>query len=118
MSSSEPTPTVQEMFWTREALSRLERAPAFLRGMVRRLAEKKAKELGYQKITADILDQFKQQMMGSMGGASGLTQAAEDMARGKLPWTAEARRRLEAVPEFMRSMIGRIAEDVAKERGH
>jgi hypothetical protein len=86
--------------------------------MVRRLAEKKAKELGYEEITAEILDQFKQQMMGSMGGAAGLTQAAEVMAQGKLPWTAEARKRLEAVPEFMRSMIGRIAEDVAKERGH
>jgi hypothetical protein len=86
--------------------------------MVRRLAEKKAKELGYAEITAEILDQFKQQMMGSMGGAASLTQAAEDMAQGKLPWTAEARKRLEAVPEFMRSMIGRIAEDVAKERGH
>jgi hypothetical protein len=118
MSTIDPSPAVQEMPWTQEALSRLERAPVFLRGMVRRLAEKKAKELGYEEITADILDQFKQQMMGSMGGASGLTQAAEDMAQGKLPWTAEARKRLEAVPEFMRSMIGRIAEDVAKERGH
>jgi len=118
MSTTEPSPTVQEMPWTKEALSRLERAPGFLRGMVCRLAEKKAKELGYAEITAEILDQFKQQMMGSMGGAAGLTQAAEDMAQGKLPWTSEARKRLEAVPEFMRSMIGRIAEDVAKERGH
>jgi hypothetical protein len=118
MSAAEPTPTVQEIPWTNEALSRLERAPGFLRGMVRRLAEKKAKELGYAEITAEILDQFKQQMMGSMGGASGLSKAAEDMAEGKLPWTAEARKRMEAVPEFMRSMIGRIAEDVAKERGH
>jgi len=116
--STEPSPTVEEMSWTEEALSRLERAPGFLRGMVRRLAEKKAKELGYTEITAEILDQFKQQMMGSMGGVAGLTQAAEDMAQGKLPWTAEARKRLEAVPEFMRNMIGRIAEDVAKERGH
>ena len=68
MSTIEPSPTVQEMPWTPEALSRLERAPGFLRGMVRRLAEKKAKELGYEEITAEILDQFKQQMMGSMGG--------------------------------------------------
>ncbi len=116
--STEPSSTIQGMPWTDEALTRLERAPGFLRGMVRRLAEKKAKELGYAEITAEILDQFKQQMMGSMGGSAGLTQAAEDMAQGKLPWTAEARKRLEAVPEFMRSMIGRIAEDVAKERGH
>ena len=118
MSTTEPSQTEHEIPWTEEASSRLERAPLFLRGMVRRLAEKKAKELGYTEITAETLDQFKQQMMGSMGGAAGMTQAAEDMAQGKLPWTAEARKRLEAVPEFMRSMIGRIAEDVAKERGH
>jgi hypothetical protein len=93
--------------------------------MVRRLADKKAKELGYAEITVDILEQFKNQMMGQMGGEAGMSQAAEDMvagklpwAAGKLPWTAEARKRLESIPEFMRSMIANIAEDVAKERGH
>ncbi len=118
MPTSDPSPTVQEIFWTDEALTRLERAPSFLRGMVRRLAEKKAKELGFAEITVDILDKFKQQMMGQMGGEAGMTQAVEDMAAGKLPWTAEARKRLESIPEFMRSMIAKIAEDVAKERGH
>jgi hypothetical protein len=86
--------------------------------MVRRLADKKAKELGYAEITVDILEQFKHQMMGKMGGEAGMSQAAEDMAAGKLPWTAEARKRLESIPEFMRGMIARIAQDVAKERGH
>ena len=118
MASADPSPILQAIPWTDEALSRLERAPSFLRGMVRRLAEKKAKELGYTEITAEILDQFKQQMMGSMGGEAGLTQAAQDMAAGRIPWTTEARKRLETVPEFMRSMIAKIAEEVAKERGH
>ena len=118
MASADPSPILQAIPWTDEALSRLERAPSFLRGMVRRLAEKKAKELGYAEITAEILDQFKQQMMGSMGGEAGLTQAAQDMAAGRIPWTTEARTRLETVPEFMRSMIAKIAEEVAKERGH
>ncbi len=118
MSTSDPSPIVQDITWTDEALTRLERAPSFLRGMVSRLAEKKAKELGYAEITVDILDRFKQQMMGQMGGEAGMTQAVEDMAAGKLPWTAEARKRLESIPEFMRSMIAKIAEDVAKERGH
>ncbi len=52
--------------WTDEASSRLERAPLFLRGMVRRLAEKKARELGYAEITGELLDQFKNQMMGQV----------------------------------------------------
>ncbi len=104
--------------WTEDALKRMERAPAFLRGMVRRLAEKKARELGYAEITAEILEQFKSQMMGRMGGESGMAAAADQMAKGSLPWTAAARERLETVPEFMRHMIKQIAEDIAQERGH
>ncbi|HEU4683365.1 MAG TPA: PCP reductase family protein [Nitrospira sp.] len=107
-----------EIRWTEGALKRMERAPVFLRGMVRRLAEKKARELGLIEIDETTLDQFKSQMMGGMGGASGLAQAAEAMAQGRLPWTAAAKERLSGVPEFMRSMIQQIAEEVAKEGGH
>ena len=107
-----------EVRWSEGALKRMERAPVFLRGMVRRLAEKKARELGYAEITEATLEQFKSQMMGGMGGASGMAQAAEDMAQGRLPWTAAAKERLNTVPEFMRGMIRQIAEEVAKEGGH
>lgn len=96
----------------------MERAPIFLRGMVKRLAEKKARELGYAEITAEILDQFKSQMMGGMGGAAEMTAAADAMAKGQLPWTAAARERLAAVPEFMRGMIKQIAEEMARKGGH
>ncbi len=109
---------VTEIRWTEGALKRMERAPSFLRGMVRRLAEKKARELGYVEITEATLEQFKNQMMGGMGGASGLADAAEAMAQGRLPWTATAKERLNTVPEFMRGMIKQIAEEVAKEGGH
>ena len=118
MSSSNQETIDQEIVWTDDALKRLERAPFFLRGMVKRLAIKKAKELGYPEITVEILDQFKQQMMGQMGGEAGMSQAAADMEKGSLPWTAEAKKRLEMVPGFMRDMIKRIAADIAKERGH
>ena len=107
-----------DLRWTDEASKRLERAPIFLRGMVRRLAEKKARELGYAEITGDLLDQFKNQMMGGMGGESGMAEAAEQMAQGRLPWTASAKERLNTVPEFMRHMIKQIAEEIAQERGH
>ncbi|MHC9061393.1 PCP reductase family protein [Nitrospira sp. CMX1] len=104
--------------WSDGALRRMERAPIFLRGMVRRLAEKKARELGYEEITEEILDRFKGQMMGGMGGESGMAAVAEEMMKGQLPWTAAAKERLATVPGFMQAMIKQIAEEVAKERGH
>ncbi len=118
MSASEPESTASTVSWTPDALKRLERAPVFLRGMVKRLAEKKAGELGREEITVELLDQFKKQMMGGMGGESGMAEAAEQMAKGRLPWTAEAKKRLETVPDFMRTMIQQIAEEIARERGH
>ncbi|ALA56798.1 PCP reductase family protein [Nitrospira moscoviensis] len=119
MSASDSSESVAaEVRWTEGALKRMERAPSFLRGMVRRLAEKKARELGYEEITEEILDRFKGQMMGGMGGEAGMASAAEAMAQGQLPWTAAAKDRLAAVPEFMRGMIKQIAEEIAKERGH
>ncbi|HBR49764.1 MAG TPA: hypothetical protein DEA71_06740 [Nitrospira sp.] len=109
---------VTDIRWTDGALKRMERAPIFLRGMVRRLAEKKARELGYEEITEEILEQFKGQMMGGMGGDAGMTAAAEAMEQGRFPWTAAAKERLATVPEFMQAMIKQITEEVAKERGH
>jgi hypothetical protein len=109
---------MQDIRWSDEALKRMERAPAFLRGMVRRLAEKKARELGYAEITEQILDKFKHQMMGSLGGEGGMAEAADQMAKGQLPWTAAAKERLGAVPEFMRGMIKQIADEIARKGGH
>lgn len=116
MSASESDTTTPT--WTADALQRLERAPIFLRGMVKRLAEKKASELGRAEITGELLDQFKKQMMGGMGGEAGMAEAADQMAKGRLPWTAEAKKRLATVPEFMRAMTQQIAEEIAREGGH
>lgn len=117
-SSHSPESASTEIRWTDGALQRMERAPVFLRGMVRRLAEKKARELGYEEIDEVKLDQFKGQMMGSMGGTTGMASAAEAMEKGQLPWTAAAKARLDAVPEFMRAMTRQIAEEMAREGGH
>ncbi len=117
-SDSSDDTLAAEVIWTPDALQRMERAPLFLRGMVTRLAEKKARELGYKEITVEILDQFKSQMMGRMGGETGMASAAATMEKGGVPWTAAAKERLETVPEFMRGMIRQIAEEAALERGH
>lgn len=117
-ASDSPERATTDVHWTEGALKRMERAPLLLRSMVRRLAEKKARELGYEEITEEILDQFKSQMVGQIGGDSGLAPVAGDMEKARFPWTASARERLATVPEFMRPMIRQITEEIARERGH
>ena len=109
------TETIQ---WTPEAEASVKRAPIFLQGMVKKLAEKKAREQGYTEVTAELLASWKNQAMGAMGGEVALQEAADKIEKGELPWTQEARERLELVPEFMRGMIKRIAEEIARDGGH
>lgn len=111
-------PTENDVRWNEAALERLQRAPIFLRGMVKKLAEKKARELGIAVITADHLAEWKNASMGPMGGEAGFREAADQIAKGELPWTQAAKTRLATVPGFMQDMVRRIAEDVARERGH
>ena len=110
--------TGTDICWSEPALESLQRAPIFLRGMVKKLAEKKARELGIAVITAEHLAEWKNASMGQMGGAASFQEAADQIAKGELPWTQAAKERLATVPGFMADMVRRIAEDVARERGH
>ena len=107
-----------EVRWNEAALERLKLAPVFLRGMVKKLAEKRAREQGIAVITAEHLAEWKNASMGPMGGEAGFREAADQIAKGELPWTQAAKTRLATVPGFMQDMVRRIAEDVARERGH
>ncbi len=107
-----------QVTWNEAAMERLKLAPIFLRGMVKKLAEKKARELGIAVITAEHLAEWKNASMGGVGGESGLKEAADQIAKGQLPWTQAAKQRLTVVPGFMQDMVRRIAEDIARERGH
>jgi hypothetical protein len=112
-------PEEQAITWTSDAEARLKKAPFFLRGMVRRLSEKKARELGITLITEAVLAQFKDKMMNPMmASGAGVAHGAAGIEVKPLAWTREAQERLATVPEFMRGMIQRIAEEVALERGH
>lgn len=97
--------------WTPEAEARLGRAPAFLRGMVRRLAERRARAEGVAVITPELMTRYKHEMMGvaAVTGGPGPTAAVR--------WTAEAEALLEAVPAFMRPITRRICEELAIEQG-
>jgi len=108
-----------EISWTSDAEARLKKAPFFLRGMVRKLSEKKARELGISLITEEVLARFKDKMMKPMAEeGTGAVHTSYGVETKPLAWTREAQERLETVPEFMRGMIKKIAEEVALERGH
>jgi hypothetical protein len=97
------------MIWTAEALKKIEQAPFFLRGMVKKLAEKKAEAEGIAEITAEHLSRWKNE------GMSGVEMPAKP---GGIFWTKKAKEMLDTVPEFMRPMTQKIAEEIAKEGGH
>lgn len=103
---NEPEPG--EVSWAPEALERLERAPAFLRGMVRKLAERRARAEGISVITPEVMTRYKREMMGPAAADS-------TPARPAVPWTAEAEALLREVPEFMRPITRRICEELAAE---
>jgi proto-chlorophyllide reductase subunit len=104
-----PDPARAEVRWTPEAEARVARAPFFLRGMVRRLAEKRARAEGIRVITPELMTRYKTEMMGlAESGAYQVSQAAP-------PWTPEALALLDAVPPFMRPMTRRICEELAIE---
>lgn len=106
-----PEPAPGAITWTPEAEARLRRAPVFLRGMVRRLAEKRARAEGLTVITPELMTRYKQEMMGlAATGGYAVPVAA-------VPWSAEAEALLAGVPEFMRPITRRICEELAAEQG-
>jgi len=54
--------TRQVLHWSTEAEQRLERAPSFVRAMVRRGIEEFAHEQGYAEITAQVMDEARARM--------------------------------------------------------
>jgi hypothetical protein len=104
-------PAPEAITWTVEAEERLRRAPAFLRGMVRRLADRRARAEGISVITPEVMTRYKQEMMG-LAASGAYTVPASGAA-----WTPEAEALLGAVPEFMRPMTRRICEELAAEQG-
>lgn len=53
-----------EITWTPEAKARLEKAPVFIRPMIKKGVEKKAKARGLTEITEELMDEAKKEAMG------------------------------------------------------
>jgi radical SAM protein with 4Fe4S-binding SPASM domain len=105
--------------WSLEAEQRLARVPSFLRKMVRNRAETYAQEQGARQVTGEHLAALASRQFGDAGPPQGMTptQDATPRAPDRLPWTEEARERLEKMPSFLREGVRQVAEDVARTEG-
>ncbi len=127
-----PAENASAVRWTPDAEARLERAPAFLRGVVRKIAEKRAREAGVAEITGEFLSRIKNEtMQGSEPGADAgpRDQAGRELrssshssihrftGRPSISWTQEARSRTLEIPPAMREIVTRIVEEAAVEAG-
>jgi hypothetical protein len=128
VSHAEDTPAVR---WTPDAEARLERAPAFLRPVVRKITEKRAREAGVAEITEEFLSRIKNETMqgrepvaepGPFGAGREIHPSSHSPIhrftdRPLVTWTQEARSRLEEIPPAMREIVTKIVEEAAGEAG-
>ncbi|MFM8551232.1 MAG: PCP reductase family protein [Nitrospiraceae bacterium] len=84
--------------WTPDAKEKLDRLPSFVKPMVQSSIEAYARKNGLTTITLQVMDDSK-------NDSNGVT------------WSADAEKRLENIPDFIRPMARREIERLAKERG-
>ncbi len=97
-STSPAAPSSSEFRWTPDATERLDRLPSFVKPMVQSSVEAYARKHGFETITLQVMDDSKNDPNG-------------------IPWSPEAERRLDNIPDFIRPMARREVERMAKERG-
>ncbi|MBI1865676.1 MAG: PCP reductase family protein, partial [Nitrospirae bacterium] len=136
VSPAENAPAVR---WTPDAEARLERAPAFLRPVVRKIAEKRAREAGVAEITGEFLSRITNETVQgsepradaetSRADAGSKAQAGREIRssshspirrftdRPSVTWTQEARSRTLEIPPAMREIVTKIVEEAAAEAG-
>jgi hypothetical protein len=68
--------TQGDLHWAVEAEQRLERAPSFVRAMVRRGIEEFAREQGYAEITPQVMDEARARTMAKRSGRTVLRISA------------------------------------------
>jgi hypothetical protein len=84
--------------WSAEALERLAKIPDFVRPTVKMEVEAYARQAGETFVTQAMVDKYK-------------------TASGGLTWSADASKRLENIPFFIRPMAKKEIERLAREQG-
>jgi hypothetical protein len=90
--------STSDLTWTADAKERLERLPSFVKPMVQSSVEAYARKHGFKAINLQVMDDSKNDSNG-------------------VPWTPEAEKRLENIPDFIQPMARREIERIAKEKG-
>ena len=99
--------TDNQLTWTPEAQSRLNRVPeGIVRDLTRLRVERLARQQGQSTVTEEMIEAKYRQW------AEGSVQAA-----GEMSWTAEARERIQRVPVFVRGTVVKAVEAYARQQG-
>ena len=96
---AEQTGSAGTLEWSAEALDRLSKIPDFVRPTVKMEVEAYARQAGETFVTQSMLEKYK-------------------VAPGGLTWSADASKRLENIPFFIRPMAKKEIERLAREGGH
>jgi len=105
----------EHITWTPEATARLQRAPAFLRGMVKNVTEKRAREADVYVVDEAFLSGVRD---AAMPGGRPPEPTIPEAGSKAMVWTKEAGVWLNEIPEFTRDIMRKIIEEIAAERGH
>ncbi len=93
--------------WTKDAQARLRRVPeGVMRDLTRQRVEKLAHQRGRSTVTAELMDTKYQQW-----------EEGSAQATSELPWTEQARLRVERIPQFVRGMVMQAIEAHARDKG-
>ncbi len=117
------------MTWSNEAKNILKQIPAFGRGMVIKNVEAFAAKNNYQDITLEVMKAAREEMMSNRKTAfpksaqedNGMPRTKKDEQapqQDEIPWSEEARKRVERAPDFVRPGIYKLMQKKALQHGY
>lgn len=122
---------VEERFtmdWDTGAKSILQQIPSFSRGMVVKNVESYAAKNNHRKITSEIMKAAREEMISNKRTAFPMKNTSEDLIEkkdkdqvhqdGEIPWTEEARKRVENAPDFVQPGILKLMQKKARLHGY
>lgn len=103
----EEAPTSLKLFWTTAALARLQQVPAgYCRNLTQRAVETLATQNNSQEVDLDYLEEVLK-----------VFKAGSESADTSMPWTTDARERIQRAPDSVRGMLVKEIEGWAQREG-